>query len=250
MTTTRSQFFAPRGAEVANNRWSWCAVNNNEKVVYFGIFQGRSTSAGGLILSEDWEMRRGRRQPGYSDALQKLKLVEADGYKLAVFTMIPRKIGDDVSGPSEIERILNDVRMSRLCKIGKDWFAFFVDGSDDMAEALSDTVPPLYPEGAKKRVTVNAVERNAKARAKCIEHFGPKCQACGLNFADAYGTLGEGFIHVHHINLISLASEGYSVDPTEDLVPLCPNCHAMVHRTNPPIPVENLRQLISEMAAK
>ena len=90
-----------------------------------------------------------------------------------------------------------------------------------------------YFEGIKKQVTVNAYERNFKARAKCIEHHGLDCKVCGFNFVQAYGDIGKNYIHVHHVKPLSDIKESYQVDPVTDLVPVCPNCHAMLHRKNP-----------------
>ena len=59
--------------------------------------------------------------------------------------------------------------------------------------------PEKFFEGAKKTVTVNIYERDPNARRKCIESWGIACTACGLNFGSAYGEVGEGFIHVHHL---------------------------------------------------
>ncbi|MDP2367701.1 HNH endonuclease [Rhodoferax sp.] len=57
------------------------------------------------------------------------------------------------------------------------------------------------------------------------------CQVpgCGFDFARAYGTLGEGYAHVHH--LLPLAQRD-SAQPTSlsDLAVVCANCHAMIHR--------------------
>ena len=50
------------------------------------------------------------------------------------------------------------------------------------------------------------------------------------DFEEKYGVIGRGFIHVHHIVPISTIRESYQVDPVRDLVPVCPNCHAMLHR--------------------
>ena len=86
-------------------------------------------------------------------------------------------------------------------------------------------------EGAKKTMIVNQYERNPEARRQCIEAHGCYCHVCGLDFAERYGEIGEGFIHVHHIVPISTIGEGYVVDPIKDLIPVCPNCHAMLHRT-------------------
>ncbi|MCW5202629.1 HNH endonuclease [Desulfobulbus sp. US4] len=100
-------------------------------------------------------------------------------------------------------------------------------------------------EGTFKRVTVNAYERNLKAREKCIKHYGAKCCVCEFDFENVYGELGAGFIHVHHLIEISTIGETYEVDPVEDLCPVCPNCHAMLHREKPAMLPEKLKSLIN-----
>lgn len=85
-------------------------------------------------------------------------------------------------------------------------------------------------EGAKKMVVVNSYERNRDARDRCIAAHGCKCSVCGLDFEKMYGELGRGFIHVHHKVPISTIGEEYKLDPENDLIPVCPNCHAMLHR--------------------
>ena len=87
-----------------------------------------------------------------------------------------------------------------------------------------------YYEGALKKVYVNKYERDKDARMKCIEAHGCKCSVCGMDFEKMYGELGKGFIHVHHIVPISTIGEEYKIDPVKDMLPVCPNCHAMLHR--------------------
>jgi 5-methylcytosine-specific restriction protein A len=107
----------------------------------------------------------------------------------------------------------------------------------------------VHVEGAVKRVTVNSYERNDEARARAIDHYGLRCQVCDFNFKSTYGALGEGFIHVHHTVPLSQIGKSYVVDPIADLRPVCPNCHAMLHKRMPPYTVEELRALVSEAAA-
>lgn len=102
--------------------------------------------------------------------------------------------------------------------------------------------PEGLPEGAKTSVEVNRYERSRFNRAACIDIHGDSCKACGLNFSDFYGEIGKGFIHVHHVTPVSEMGGNYKVDPSKDLIPLCPNCHAMVHRDNPPLSVQELKQ--------
>lgn len=86
-----------------------------------------------------------------------------------------------------------------------------------------------YPAGARRTVRVNAFERNPAARRACIAFHGSKCAVCRFDFEAVYGSLGKGFIHVHHITPVSKLSDMYRLDPKKDLIPVCPNCHAMIH---------------------
>lgn len=101
------------------------------------------------------------------------------------------------------------------------------------------------PEGASVRVVVNRYERSAANRMACIAHYGLTCQACGIDFARAYGPLGDDFIHVHHRTPVSQLGEGYVVNPVADLIPVCPNCHAMLHRRSPPLDYQELRDILA-----
>lgn len=86
-----------------------------------------------------------------------------------------------------------------------------------------------YYEGAVKSVIVNKYERNPVAKRKCIEHYGTKCRICGFKFSEVYGSQFENKIHVHHIKSIAEIGEEYEIDPIKDLIPVCPNCHMVLH---------------------
>lgn len=102
-----------------------------------------------------------------------------------------------------------------------------------------------YSEGKAKKVLVNSFERNPIARKKCIEHYGLNCQVCNFNFKDKFGKLGNNFIHVHHKINIALIGDEYSVNPITDLIPVCPNCHAMLHKRNPAYSIEELKNIMT-----
>lgn len=106
-----------------------------------------------------------------------------------------------------------------------------------MASTAKDAI---YREGSRFSVTSTAIERNPVARRKCIEHFGCKCFVCNFDFKHVYGELGANYIHVHHKTDLSTRDGAYEVDPVLDLIPLCPNCHAMIHQQRPSISVEEL----------
>ena len=110
--------------------------------------------------------------------------------------------------------------------------------ADELADGTN------YPEGDKTQITVNAYERNPEARRKCIKHYGAVCYVCGFDFADTYGDIGRGYIHVHHLTPFAGRSGPRRTDPVSDLRPVCPNCHSMLHRRNPPIPIATLKDII------
>ena len=103
-----------------------------------------------------------------------------------------------------------------------------------------DEIDPSLNEGSKTKVFVNKFERNAKARQACLNHYGYNCQVCSFNFEDTYGNIGKNSIHVHHIIPLSEIGIIYQVDPIEDLIPVCPNCHLILHKKNAPT-VEELK---------
>ena len=98
-------------------------------------------------------------------------------------------------------------------------------------------------EGSVKRVTVNSYERSVKARRICLELYGYNCVVCGFNFEEVFGELGKGFIHVHHLKELSSIGEEYVVDPKIDLRPVCPNCHAMLHKGESLLTIEELVEI-------
>ena len=127
-----------------------------------------------------------------------------------------------------------------------DWLGQPTALSGDEAGALLDG-SPIIAEGAKARVVVNRYERSRRAREACLAHHGYACNACGLRFEERYGEIGRGFIHVHHITPMAQVADdpGYKLNPVEDLVPVCPNCHAMLHSSSSKtLTVEELRDRI------
>lgn len=127
-----------------------------------------------------------------------------------------------------IENNFNDINQS-------DYFPEMITGNE---------ISNIF-EGAKTSVFVNKYERSSFARARCIEHNGVSCKVCEMNFFDTYGELGKDFIHVHHIVPLNQIAKEYIVNHKEDLIPVCPNCHAMLHRkiNGREVTIEELRNI-------
>lgn len=100
-----------------------------------------------------------------------------------------------------------------------------------------------FLEGKSKKVLVNLFERNPSARKQCIDHYGYNCAVCDFDFGAKYGKIGDNFIQVHHIVDISSIGKEYVIDPIKDLIPVCPNCHAMLHKRKPAYSIDELRNM-------
>jgi 5-methylcytosine-specific restriction protein A len=102
-------------------------------------------------------------------------------------------------------------------------------------------------EGMAIPTMVNRYERSPQARQKCLEYWGCQCLVCDFDFEEFYGSLGRDYIHVHHLTPISEIGESYEIDPINDLRPVCPNCHAMLHRETTLLTIEQLREIIQKV---
>lgn len=97
-------------------------------------------------------------------------------------------------------------------------------------------------EGAVVHITVNAYERDPALRQKCIDALGSACMACGLDMNARYHGIKTGFIHVHHLQPLSaMKGKKTKVNAETDLVPLCPNCHAVAHLFDPPLTLQDIK---------
>lgn len=119
-----------------------------------------------------------------------------------------------------------------------------VSVSQSLALASS---PARYQEGQRILITRYQYERDPRARKACIEKQGTSCIVCGFNFGEKYGQIGEGFIHVYHIVPLSERDSEYEIQPDHDLKPVCPNCHAMLHRRSPPFTIQELKDLLASV---
>ena len=238
----RKQFIQSQGATCKNWMWSWSFISHDRQMVIFGAWDSEREQERAVILREEWEFSAKKMMlPGYTQALEHLGYLN-EGYDLYTFNMIHSPKPDNPA-VAAIKGFEHRLEKRWLRKEGSVWYA------DVIGHAYPDELqaPELYSEGARKVISVNAYERNPGARQACIRHHGTVCKGCGFDFEKTYGEHGKGFIHVHHLRSLSSISESYRVDPVLDMIPLCPNCHAMVHRGNEsrPLSLDTLRKIIA-----
>ena len=247
-TMSRKSFILSHGATCKNWKWSWSFINADKRMIIFGAWDKNTEGSWSLILDEAWARNSvGRKNPAYPEAREHIRFVEKDGYILQTFPIIfSDELQDGAGiGPSKIKGFKPVLTKKSLIRVGSKWFASDDTVSSSIADELSQ--PESYAEGASKTIVVNAYERNRKARAECINHYGVSCVICGFNFEQVFGALGKGFIHVHHVVPLSEIGQEYELDPIRDLIPVCPNCHAIIHLTGQTISVEELRNYITEI---
>ena len=239
---SRKQFIESEGATCSNWTWSWSFINETDKVIIFGAWERFTEGNTALIMSEDWLVQRGRKQPAYEQSREHIRLIEEEGYQLKTFPMIYSDANKDEEGigPAKIKDFVPELTTKLLKRVGGSWYASDDAISDHLPEEVD--APEKYIEGASKVVSVNTYERNSDARAKCIEYHGYKCAVCSFGFENFYGSIGSNYIHVHHIVPLSEIKKEYKLDPVKDLVPVCPNCHAIIHRTQPALTVKQLKE--------
>jgi len=243
----RKKFIESQGATCRNWTWSWSFINENQKIIIFGAWDRYAEGNMSMIFSEEWSTSsKGKKPPGYDQSREHIRLIEEEGYKLMTFPMKYSDEKKDVDGvgPAKIEGFEPILTQKTLKRVGGKWYA-----SDDVLTSLLPEEideEEKFIEGASKTVSVNSYERNPDARATCILHHGYKCVVCGFNFETFYGEIGKNFIHVHHVIPLSEIGIEYELNPIKDLMPVCPNCHAIIHRTRPALTVEQLRKHLAD----
>lgn len=127
-----------------------------------------------------------------------------------------------------------------------------VGGDSGKAIEYDDADYAPDTEGVEHQYNLTKKERNPELRRKCIEYYKQmwnghiRCLCCGFEFGKAYENVGDGYIEIHHVNPHHTFDGEHTVDPVKELIPLCSNCHSMIHRVKGAgecMTLENLKSL-------
>ncbi|MBL7981019.1 MAG: hypothetical protein JNL52_04335 [Flavobacteriales bacterium] len=100
-------------------------------------------------------------------------------------------------------------------------------------------------------LSIDPLEHDPLARALCIQRHGSNCSVCNTDMSVRYGNIGSGFIEIHHQRSSAIKELGHGPDPLRDLYPVCPNCHAMLHRGREmPLTVNELKAAMRKISAR
>jgi 5-methylcytosine-specific restriction protein A len=196
-------------------KYSFC--NDERKQVLFSLNLSNGEE-NNVILSPNWSKN------GYAHSIKHINKVLKDGYDLLIYKVRTKQ----VNGETRADKFEPLLEKRKLIEGGNGAY-IAIPINDYLSKDVCESGKEFY-EGAKKTITVNAYERNLDARKACIDALGCSCLICGFNFESTYGERGKGFIHVHHLIPLSDIQCDYKINPITDLIPVCPNCHAMLHR--------------------
>ena len=187
-----------------------------DEIIYFsltGYIVAKAIFTGAIIKNED----RDKFKVGHK--VKNVEIVEST-----------KKINFEIINGRAINYLDSDIKTNEIKRV-----------LSTVTDIYPDEVDESFKEGNKTKVYVNKYERDPKARKVCLEHFGYSCQICKFDFWYTYGDIGKGSIHVHHIKPLSEIGENYEIKPKEDLIPVCPNCHLILHKLNTPT-IEELKE--------
>lgn len=226
--------------------------------------------ASGILLIRDTTIESGK---GY-----RVEIIKEQRYFRAVFGFedYARQLADHAAGQiAEDKSFLADLALKYPAFSGRIfrqtsegifdtasvqqdqwWLAFEYMAGDDEKEMLIFTDIVLFllfflfpyqtigeEEGNSAEGVTTTVERSRFNRSLCLAFHGYDCKACGLNMRETYRGVKNNFVHIHHLNPV--AAKGITKpDPIKDMVPLCPNCHAVAHLKNPPYTVLEIKDMI------
>lgn len=191
-------------------------------------------SAGGVTAARAWLAKNSNPTEGFE------RLYRENRLDLSVEAIVLNPRWSGLFSPNELESA-----RARLDEYG--YFLPTRKMAQPSEKCNPDEIDPNeeFPEGLKLRVEVNSYERDPRARSICIAHYGAKCIVCGFDFGKRFGKIGSGYIHVHHLDPISMLGSGAKTNPVRDLRPVCPNCHAMLHKESPPMLIGKLRMVLA-----
>ncbi|THF74428.1 restriction endonuclease [Cohnella fermenti] len=120
---------------------------------------------------------------------------------------------------------------------------------DDIEADVLENTPfeELRQEGAVRHYYGKRYERDSQNRKLALQIHGLSCVVCGFNFEKVYGKRGKDFIEVHHTKpLFSFEGQESDINPETDLVPVCANCHRMIHRRKDDVlSIEELKEIVT-----
>lgn len=107
---------------------------------------------------------------------------------------------------------------------------------------LSDQNQKEFEEGFTRQIVKESRLRNRNVIQLAKQKHGTKCMICTFDFGKTYGFHGKDFIEMHHLHPLYLGKRKTTV---KDLVPVCANCHRMLHKGNTLLSPADLKKIMA-----
>lgn len=159
-----------------------------------------------------------------------------------------RKIDDTFKYFNQSAKIIEMKCLGEICRLIDER-----TGGLETAEVNYDleTAVRYGKEGSRKCYYTTKYERKAENREAAKRIHGTRCMVCGFDFEEVYGVIGRDYIEVHHIKPLFSLTEEVVINPEEDMICVCANCHRMLHRYKDKImTAEELREMVGERRRK
>jgi len=150
-----------------------------------------------------------------------------------------RFVNTDASRLDPNVRLASQVRVHRVLSD---------ESADLLARMLGKDVAAVerefrFQEGERRAAQMARCVRSPGLRVEAKRHWGQRCYCCGFSFEEFYGAVGTDFAIVHHLEPLG---DGQSRETSvNDVRIVCANCHYILHRQDPPLSVETLKQQFS-----
>jgi len=199
----------------------------------------------------DSEILAGRRDTYFSQKVRNLKSHntlerhELATYDDGVFHITEKGKQYALSGIGEVAQALQDQGFSE----------------DERKDAYEQDYGDILVEEGRVSYRNQRIRQRSRlltemARKKFLDNHGKlRCAGCGFDFEEQYDGRGKGYIEIHHLKPIhehDIEGEKQIAEKAlEKLVPLCSNCHRMVHRERDNLlSLEELRVLVQQSTVK
>lgn len=209
------------------------------------------------IKGEDLEILQGRSDTKFSQKVRNLKSHDTfEKLGFATFNNKEEKFEITEKGRLSIK----DNKDSLLYLLGNNF------NSNDSMEGLNSLTEHqdkmevfdediLITEGSSEYVLSKKIKRSVKLRNYAIEYYldvrgNISCDICGFDFEYVYGEPAAGYIEMHHLEPVYMY-KGDDIQKTiedaiKNLLPVCANCHRVIHRTRPPYEISDVRQFYED----
>lgn len=145
-----------------------------------------------------------------------------------------------------VRKVSEDIYNKILASVYREQQAIIKKEKEVMLESYDEALTSGV-EGKKNFYYTTRYERDKSLTKKAKGIHGTNCVICGFSFGQFYGPYAEGLIQIHHLVPLSTFEKAKKVNPETDLVPVCANCHIVIHKKKKnTLSIEKMKQFILE----